>query len=160
MNEFYSPVDTAVILAQVWLSIEHCAQMLVAHRDIKPDNFLYDPQSGLVQLADFGAAKILDADEEHSTTYRVTRYYRPPEIIHDNTAYQCSVDWWGGECAACFTYDAVLGGCIMAELMFCHVLWQGENTMKQWRLIVQTLGTPDDNQWEVQYPHSYCIYAN
>lgn len=38
----------------------------------------------------------------------------------------------------------------MAELMFCHVLWQGENTMKQWRLIVQTLGTPDDDQWEVR----------
>ena len=45
----------------------------VCHRDIKPDNMLLDPQTGLLQLGDLGSAKILKKDES-SEPYQVISY--------------------------------------------------------------------------------------
>ncbi|KAL5528307.1 hypothetical protein ACEPAF_7443 [Sanghuangporus sanghuang] len=53
-------------IAEMILAIESCHRFGFIHRDIKPDNFLFDPQ-GHVKLSDFGLAT--DLHWAHDTSY-------------------------------------------------------------------------------------------
>ncbi|TCD71243.1 hypothetical protein EIP91_011721 [Steccherinum ochraceum] len=54
------------IQPQMILAIESCHKLGFIHRDIKPDNFLFDPQ-GHIKLSDFGLAT--DLHWAHDTSY-------------------------------------------------------------------------------------------
>lgn len=43
---------------QMILTIESCHRHGFIHRDIKPDNFLFDPEFGHIRLSDFGLASV------------------------------------------------------------------------------------------------------
>uniref|UniRef100_A0A1I8EV45 Protein kinase domain-containing protein n=1 Tax=Wuchereria bancrofti TaxID=6293 RepID=A0A1I8EV45_WUCBA len=62
----------------------------VCHRDIKPQNLLIEPISGMLKIADFGSAKFMRRMTK-STFYQVTRYYRPPELLLKATFYSPQV---------------------------------------------------------------------
>lgn len=75
---------------QLIYSVKACHDSGVVHRDIKPQNLLLD-KSWQLKLADFGLAKIFEADSHAKdddckvdtmimTTYRGTPGYRAPEI--------------------------------------------------------------------------------
>ncbi|EJD03128.1 kinase-like protein [Fomitiporia mediterranea MF3/22] len=53
-------------IAEMVLAIESCHKLGFIHRDIKPDNFLFDPQ-GHIKLSDFGLAT--DLHWAHDTSY-------------------------------------------------------------------------------------------
>lgn len=72
----------------------HCVG--ICHRDIKPQNLLLNPATGVLKLCDFGSAKILVAGEPN-VSYICSRYYRAPELIFGATNYttnigKCSMD--------------------------------------------------------------------
>jgi len=52
----------------------------ICHRDIKPQNLLLNPATGVLKLCDFGSAKIL-VQGEPNVSYICSRYYRAPELI-------------------------------------------------------------------------------
>ncbi|KER27815.1 hypothetical protein T265_05234 [Opisthorchis viverrini] len=58
----------------------------VCHRDIKPQNLLINPESGILKICDFGSAKILSPTEAN-VSYICSRYYRAPELIFGATHY-------------------------------------------------------------------------
>lgn len=66
---------------------------LVAFRDIKPQNLLIDPDTGVLKLCDFGSAKYLIPGEPN-VSYICSRYYRAPELIFGSTSYKNSIDVW------------------------------------------------------------------
>ncbi|KAI8621109.1 glycogen synthase kinase 3 [Chytriomyces sp. MP71] len=117
---------------QVIRSLAYIHSLGICHRDIKPQNLLVDPVTGVVKLCDFGSAKILVADEPN-ISYICSRYYRAPELIFGCTNYGVSIDMWST-------------GCVMAELMLGNPLFAGESSVDQLVEIIKILGTPTSEQ--------------
>jgi len=75
---------------QLFRSLLYIHSLGVCHRDIKPQNLLLDPNSGVLKLCDFGSAKIL-VEGEPNVSYICSRYYRAPELIFGATNYTCAI---------------------------------------------------------------------
>ena len=75
---------------QLFRSLAYIHSLGICHRDIKPQNLLLDPQSGILKLCDFGSAKILVTGEPN-VSYICSRYYRAPELIFGSTMYGVTI---------------------------------------------------------------------
>lgn len=79
---------------QLFRSLAYIHSLGICHRDIKPQNLLLDPKSGVLKLCDFGSAKHLVRGEPN-VSYICSRYYRAPELIFGAIDYTTKI----GECA-------------------------------------------------------------
>ncbi|KAJ1948655.1 glycogen synthase kinase 3, partial [Dispira parvispora] len=94
---------------QLFRSLAYIHSIGICHRDIKPQNLLLNPTTGILKLCDFGSAKVLVAGEPN-VSYICSRYYRAPELIFGATNYTTSIDIWSA-------------GCVMAELILGQPLF-------------------------------------
>ncbi|KDP23706.1 hypothetical protein JCGZ_23539 [Jatropha curcas] len=78
-NGGLSEAKSATIMKQLLNAISHCHRFNIVHRDIKPDNILFDSRNR-VKLADFGSADWL-SDEGTMTGVVGTPYYVAPEVV-------------------------------------------------------------------------------
>merc|ERR1712124_178580 len=67
--------DFQVIVKSVLCGLEHMHCKGIAHRDIKPDNILIDPNRNKVVVADIGSAKKVN-DGSYNKSYICSRVYR------------------------------------------------------------------------------------
>ena len=74
--------DARPMLVQSLLALEHAHAVGIAHRDIKPRNLMLT-KDGTVKVADFGLAKMLEADPAATVTKGVagTLLYMSPEQV-------------------------------------------------------------------------------
>ncbi|KAL8457353.1 hypothetical protein ACS0TY_035275 [Phlomoides rotata] len=70
--------------------IAFCHRLGVAHRDIKPDKFLFDSR-GKLKLADFGSAEMFEISKMNDVVG--TLYYVAPEVLMGRS-YNEKVDVW------------------------------------------------------------------
>lgn len=75
---------------QLLRSLAYIHSIGICHRDIKPQNLLLNPTTGVLKLCDFGSAKILVAGEPN-VSYICSRYYRAPELIFGATNYTTNI---------------------------------------------------------------------
>lgn len=75
---------------QLFRSLAYIHALGVCHRDIKPQNLLLDPETGVLKLCDFGSAKHLVRGEPN-VSYICSRYYRAPELIFGATDYTTNI---------------------------------------------------------------------
>lgn len=75
---------------QLLRSLMYIHSVGICHRDIKPQNLLLNPATGVLKLCDFGSAKILVAGEPN-VSYICSRYYRAPELIFGATNYTTNI---------------------------------------------------------------------
>lgn len=75
---------------QLLRSLAYIHSVGICHRDIKPQNLLLNPPTGVLKLCDFGSAKILIAGEPN-VSYICSRYYRAPELIFGATNYTTNI---------------------------------------------------------------------
>jgi cyclin-dependent kinase 12/13 len=99
-------------------------------------NFLLFPSRGEVKLADFGLARLYNADnrERTYTNKVITLWYRPPELLLGEEHYGPSVDVW-----SC--------GCILGELFLKKPLFQANTELSQLDIISKICGTPTPAVW-------------
>ncbi|KAF5795548.1 putative protein kinase CAMK-CDPK family [Helianthus annuus] len=89
----FSEQEACSVFSQLMLSISYCHRLGIAHRDIKPDNVLFDSR-GRLKLADFGSAEWFGMNEGGMMTGVVgTPYYVAPEIL-SGREYNEKVDIW------------------------------------------------------------------
>ncbi|EFJ42186.1 hypothetical protein VOLCADRAFT_67308, partial [Volvox carteri f. nagariensis] len=135
---------------QLLHALGHCHDHGVLHRDVKPANVLltgYTPglgSGGVVKLCDFGFARTLPggggragggagggagigAGAAGLSSYVMTRWYRPPEVLVGDS-YGTAIDIW--------SY-----GCTLAELATGRPLFPaGRSTVDQLWRIMRCLG--------------------
>ncbi len=92
--EFFTEDRAKFYAAEILLALEFLHKRHIVYRDLKPENVLLDTE-GHVKITDFGLAKQLEQDADHSrtTTFCGTDEYLAPEIIL-NEPYNESVDMW------------------------------------------------------------------
>lgn len=131
-------IFTKLFAYQLLRSLNYIHGMGVCHRDIKPQNLLIDPETGVLKLCDFGSAKVLVAGELN-VAYICSRYYRAPELIFGATKYTSAVDIWSA-------------GCVIAELALGTPLFPGESSVDQLVEIIKVLGTPTKEESDDMHP--------
>ena len=96
-SRFFNKMKTTMPILEVKLYIYQLFRALayihsqgICHRDIKPQNLLLDPTTGVLKLCDFGSAKIL-VENEPNVSYICSRYYRAPELIFGATNYTTKI---------------------------------------------------------------------
>jgi len=124
---------------QLSRSLAYIHSQGICHRDIKPQNLLLDPQTGVLKLCDFGSAKML-VKGEPNVSYICSRYYRAPELIFGSTTYSTAIDIWSM-------------GCVLAELLLGSPLFPGESGVDQLVEIIKVLGTPTREQIQAMNEH-------
>ncbi|XP_071957434.1 glycogen synthase kinase-3 beta-like [Antedon mediterranea] len=124
---------------QLFRSLAYIHSLGICHRDIKPQNLLLDPDSGILKLCDFGSAKQLSPGEPN-VSYICSRYYRAPELIFGATDYSCNIDVWSA-------------GCVLAELLLGQPIFPGESGVDQLVEIIKVLGTPSREQIKEMNPN-------
>ncbi|KAL6575574.1 cyclin-dependent protein kinase [Orobanche hederae] len=164
-------------LFQILEGVSYCHSLKVLHRDLKPRNVLIDLKSKTVKLADFGLTRTFDVPPPLYTTeinyvdsspshdifhvigkaYDIdgfeiashfsyegcnkkdirravaTLSYRAPELLL-GTPYSKAVDVWSA-------------GCIFAEMVRKHVLFEGTIDTAVMSSIIRAIGLPDEKDW-------------
>ncbi|XP_019192740.1 PREDICTED: phosphoenolpyruvate carboxylase kinase 2-like [Ipomoea nil] len=85
-----SEPSAASVFRQLMSAISCCHRAGVAHRDVKPDNVLFDAQGNL-KLADFGSAEWFGGGRMSAVVG--TPYYAAPEVLM-RREYNEKVDVW------------------------------------------------------------------
>lgn len=90
-------LEVKLYIYQLFRSLAYIHSQGICHRDIKPQNLLLDPTTGVLKLCDFGSAKIL-VENEPNVSYICSRYYRAPELIFGATNYTTKIGTYGIAC--------------------------------------------------------------
>ncbi|XP_045479024.1 glycogen synthase kinase-3 beta-like isoform X4 [Harmonia axyridis] len=124
---------------QLFRSLAYIHSLGICHRDIKPQNLLLDPETGVLKLCDFGSAKHLVRGEPN-VSYICSRYYRAPELIFGAIDYTTKIDVWSA-------------GCVLAELLLGQPIFPGDSGVDQLVEIIKVLGTPTKEQIKEMNPN-------
>ncbi|MCW8830454.1 MAG: serine/threonine protein kinase, partial [Gammaproteobacteria bacterium] len=76
------PVDEVYRITQVVAeALDYAHNQNIVHRDIKPGNIMYDPETGKVKITDFGIARITDSVKTKTGSFLGSPSYMAPEQI-------------------------------------------------------------------------------
>ncbi|KAA6383280.1 MAG: putative protein serine/threonine kinase [Streblomastix strix] len=78
----YSERDAQQLMLSIFQAIKYMHDRGIAHRDLKPQNILYETENPLspIKVSDFGLSKVVD-DAQMMTTVCGTPYYVAPEVL-------------------------------------------------------------------------------
>lgn len=88
----FSEHEASLYMKQLLEAISYCHKLGVVHRDIKPDNLLFDSRNNL-KVADFGSAVWLPEGNCTESGVVGTPYYVAPEVLMGRD-YNDKVDVW------------------------------------------------------------------
>ncbi len=76
------PPDRVIsIVARVAEALSYAHENQVVHRDVKPANIMYEPESDIVKVTDFGIARITDSSKTKTGMVLGTPSYMSPEQL-------------------------------------------------------------------------------
>ena len=99
---------------QMLEGLEFIHSLFIIHADLKPENVMItNLKENRIKLIDFGSS-IINGTEKHTHFYKVSRYYRAPELVYE-LQFDEKIDIWSV-------------GCILYELIVFNPLFYSRNT--------------------------------
>jgi len=123
------------IIYQVLKALKYMHSAGLIHRDMKPSNILLNSKCE-VKLCDFGLMRSISSVGEAKqllTDYVATRWYRSPEVLVGCTQYSQAIDLWAL-------------GCILGEMISGSPIFQGTDTLRQLKKIIEVCGIPSKDE--------------
>ncbi|XBW36555.1 hypothetical protein QEN19_002131 [Hanseniaspora menglaensis] len=110
--------------------IDYIHSMGIMHRDIKPHNICYNPETDTLKIIDFGLAEFYHPLVEYNVRV-ASRVYKSPELLVNYKKYDYSLDLWSL-------------GCVLAAVVFQKdPFFHGKDNNDQLLKIIKILGTDD-----------------
>lgn len=130
---------------QILLGIEQCHNHDLIHRDLKPQNIVYDEKNDNVLIIDFGVSECYQSFKNiNDTNMANTINYRSPEcLIFEDENYGQEIDVWS---MGCVFYFMITGLNFVDYPNISNIGYRDVN--KQFAIgIFNRLGTPNDKEW-------------
>ena len=127
---FMSLSEIANYMKSVLQALEYAHARGIMHRDVKPDNIMYDPTRKYVKLIDWGLAEYYQPGRRYPVRV-ATRNYKGPELLLNFERYTPSLDMW------CL-------GCTFAAMLFkISPFFKGSNTEEQVVMMSRVFGSAE-----------------
>ncbi|XP_052180679.1 cyclin-dependent kinase G-2-like isoform X2 [Diospyros lotus] len=133
MKQPFSEKEVKCLMLQLLEGVKYLHDNWVLHRDLKTSNILLN-NSGKLKICDFGMSRQYGSPLRTYTPLVVTLWYRAPELLLGAKPYSTAVDMWSV-------------GCIMAELLAKHPLFNGKTELDQLDKIFRIIGVPNETNW-------------
>ncbi|KAI6203316.1 Glycogen synthase kinase-3 [Aphelenchoides besseyi] len=130
-------LDVKLFAWQMFRGLQFIHRHGIVHRDLKPQNILVENETGALQIADFGSS-LITGEADSMSSYQVTRYYRPIELLLGSHKYNAAIDIWSA-------------GCVFAEMLRGRTFLPGTSTENQLEKIVDCFGLPTTEQLRFMY---------
>jgi len=130
---------------QILDGIEFIHSIFIIHADLKPENVMIkDLETTTIKIIDFGSS-IVNGLDKHTHFYRVSRYYRAPELVYEEQ-FNEKIDIWSV-------------GCILYELIVFKPLFVSRNAQTL-KLIMTTLSYERGFLKYLQMNHLFKSFSN
>ena len=125
-------------LYQLMRALQYAHSHGIMHRDVKPQNIMYDRQKKSVQLIDWGLAEFYHPKNRYNI-HVASRHFKAIELLVDYQCYDYSVDIWG--------FGVTMAGIIFHRMPF----FKGSDDFDMVSKITSVLGTDDFYRYLQKY---------
>eukprot|EP00927_Polykrikos_kofoidii_P061558 TRINITY_DN56397_c0_g1_i1.p1 TRINITY_DN56397_c0_g1~~TRINITY_DN56397_c0_g1_i1.p1 ORF type:complete len:357 (+),score=46.97 TRINITY_DN56397_c0_g1_i1:53-1123(+) len=126
----FTACDVRHYVLELLKALDFCHSCGIMHRDVKPENIVYDPVQRKLRLIDWGLAEFYHAGREYNVRV-ASRYFKGPELLVGFQRYDYSLDIWST-------------GCILASMVFRkEPFFAGRDNNHQLQVIAGLLGVDD-----------------
>ena len=124
----FTDQDVRFFMHETLVALDYCHSKGIMHRDVKPQNIVYDFNSKVQKLIDFGLSEFFFPNK--NLTVRVSsQFFKAPELLLGYEHYDYSVDMWSL-------------GCVFAAIIYKkEPFFHGSDLEDQLDKIASVLGT-------------------
>lgn len=90
----FTDLDCRYYLYQLMRALQYCHSQGIMHRDVKPQNIMFDPELKKLRLIDWGLAEFYFPRNRYNI-HVASRHFKAIELLVDYQCYDYSVDIWG-----------------------------------------------------------------
>jgi casein kinase II subunit alpha len=138
LSQSTNELEIKFFLYQLMRALHYSHANGVMHRDIKPQNIIYDRKTKALRLIDWGLAEFYHSGRRYNI-HVASRHFKAIELLVDYQYYDYSVDIWG--------FGATMAGIIFQRTPF----FRGADDFDMIARITAVLGTDGFDKYVKKY---------